>query len=93
MPIETYLVKLISSFRITTDQNAQLFAVAQLKSYAENIIIHPTLNRRWANPSIQKCRKKVETKNPKSITMKNKRPAIQGESPRCGTKLFRIGKS
>lgn len=40
-----------------------------------------------------KCRKKVEIRNPKSITMKNKRPATQGECPNCGTKVFRIGKA
>jgi len=40
-----------------------------------------------------KCRKKVEIKNAKSTTLKNKRPAIQGECPGCGTKVFRIGKS
>jgi len=40
-----------------------------------------------------KCRKKVEIKNPKSTTLKNKRPAIQGECPNCGTKVFRIGKA
>ena len=40
-----------------------------------------------------KCRKKVEIKNPKQITMKNKRPATQGVCPNCGTKVFRIGKS
>ena len=40
-----------------------------------------------------KCRKQVEIKNPKSITMKNKRPATQGQCPNCGTKVFRIGKS
>jgi Zn finger protein HypA/HybF involved in hydrogenase expression len=39
-----------------------------------------------------KCRRKVEIKNPKSITMKNKRRATQGVCPRCGTKVFRIGK-
>jgi DNA-directed RNA polymerase subunit RPC12/RpoP len=39
-----------------------------------------------------KCRKKVEIKNPRSIRMKNKRPATQGVCPRCGTKVFRIGK-
>jgi DNA-directed RNA polymerase subunit RPC12/RpoP len=39
-----------------------------------------------------KCRRKVEIKNPKSIKMKNKRPATQGVCPRCGTKVFRIGK-
>ena len=40
-----------------------------------------------------KCRKKVEIRNPRAITMKNKRPATQGECPMCGTKVFRIGKS
>jgi DNA-directed RNA polymerase subunit RPC12/RpoP len=40
-----------------------------------------------------KCKKKVEIKNPKAITMKNKRPATQGVCTRCGTKVFRIGKS
>ena len=40
-----------------------------------------------------KCRKKVDIKDPKSIVMKNKRPATQGVCPRCGTKVFRIGKS
>jgi DNA-directed RNA polymerase subunit RPC12/RpoP len=39
-----------------------------------------------------KCKKKVEIKNPKAITMKNKRPATQGVCTRCGTKVFRIGK-
>lgn len=40
-----------------------------------------------------KCRKKVEIKNPKAITMKNGRPATQGACPSCGTKVYRIGKS
>ncbi|MBM2825226.1 MAG: hypothetical protein HW402_890 [Dehalococcoidales bacterium] len=40
-----------------------------------------------------KCRTKREIKSPKSITMKNKRPATQGVCPACGTKVFRIGKS
>lgn len=40
-----------------------------------------------------KCRRKVEVKNPRSITMKNGRPATQGECPVCGTKVFRIGKA
>lgn len=38
-----------------------------------------------------KCRKKVEVKNPKQITMKNGRKATKGECPKCGTKVFRIG--
>jgi NAD-dependent SIR2 family protein deacetylase len=40
-----------------------------------------------------KCKKKVEIKNAKQITMKNKRPATQGVCPKCGTKVFRIGKA
>ena len=36
---------------------------------------------------------KEEMKDPKSITMKNGRPATQGTCPSCGTKMFRIGKS
>jgi len=40
-----------------------------------------------------KCRAKKEIKDPKSIIMKNKRPATQGVCPTCGTKVFRIGKS
>lgn len=39
-----------------------------------------------------KCRAKVEIKNPKQITMKNNKPATTGTCPKCGTKVFRIGK-
>ncbi len=39
-----------------------------------------------------KCRKKVEIRNPRQITLKNGRPATQGFCPSCGTKVFRIGK-
>lgn len=39
-----------------------------------------------------KERKKVEMKDPKQVTMKNGRPAVQGSCPSCGTKLFKIGK-
>ena len=35
---------------------------------------------------------KKEMKNPKAVTMKNKKPATQGVCPSCGTKMFRIGK-
>jgi hypothetical protein len=38
-----------------------------------------------------KCRFKKEMKDPKSITMKNGKPATQGTCPVCGTKMFRIG--
>jgi len=40
-----------------------------------------------------KCKKKVEIKNPRQVTLKNNRPAVQGECLVCGTKVFRIGKS
>ena len=40
-----------------------------------------------------KCRKKVEIRSPRQITLKNGRPAVQGVCPVCGTKVFRIGKA
>jgi hypothetical protein len=39
-----------------------------------------------------KCRAKREIKDPKNVTLKNGKPAIQGVCPICGTKVFRIGK-
>ncbi|MDM8000013.1 MAG: DUF5679 domain-containing protein [Dehalococcoidia bacterium] len=39
-----------------------------------------------------KCKKKVEIQNPRQVTLKNKRPAVQGVCPKCKTKVFRIGK-
>ncbi|MDG6221396.1 MAG: DUF5679 domain-containing protein [Candidatus Thermoplasmatota archaeon] len=38
-----------------------------------------------------KCRKKVDMKDAKKITMKNGKPATQGKCPKCATKVFRIG--
>lgn len=38
-----------------------------------------------------KCKTKREMKNPQSVTMKNGKPATQGECPECGTKMYRIG--
>jgi predicted GH43/DUF377 family glycosyl hydrolase len=39
-----------------------------------------------------KCRAKRQMKNPLAVTLKNGRPAIQGICPRCGTRMFRLGK-
>ncbi len=39
-----------------------------------------------------KCRKKVGIKNPRQITLKNNRPAVQGTCFLCGIKVFRVGK-
>jgi len=38
-----------------------------------------------------KCRTRVEIKNPRSVRMKNSKPATQGVCPKCGTKVFRMG--
>ena len=38
-----------------------------------------------------KCRKKVEMKDAKKVTLKNKKSATKGICPKCGTKVFRIG--
>jgi RNase P subunit RPR2 len=40
-----------------------------------------------------KCRKKVEIKDAKNVTLKNGRPAVSGTCRACGTRVFRIGKS
>jgi len=37
-----------------------------------------------------KCKTKREIKDPKTVVLKNKRSAIQGICPVCGTKIFRI---
>jgi hypothetical protein len=37
-----------------------------------------------------KCREKRTIKDPKQVTMKNGRNAIEGTCPVCGTKLFRM---
>ncbi|MBU0573867.1 MAG: DUF5679 domain-containing protein [Candidatus Margulisiibacteriota bacterium] len=38
-----------------------------------------------------KCKKKVEVKDAKEVTMKNGRKALKGVCPTCGTKVFKIG--
>lgn len=40
-----------------------------------------------------KCPAKKEIKNPRSIVMKNGKPATQGVCPTCGTNVFRTGKA
>ena len=38
-----------------------------------------------------KCREKREIANAEAVTLKNGRPAMRGDCPVCGTKVFRIG--
>lgn len=38
-----------------------------------------------------KCKEKKDIKNPQQVTMKNGKPAVSGQCPTCGTKVFRIG--
>ena len=37
-----------------------------------------------------KCKAKREMKNPKEVTLKNKRKAMKGTCPKCGTGMFMI---
>lgn len=37
------------------------------------------------------CHEKVRIHNPKKVTLKNKRKAIKGTCPHCGTKVYRMG--
>ena len=39
-----------------------------------------------------KCKAKKEIKDPQKVTMKNKRQALKGKCPTCGTGMFRIVK-
>jgi len=39
-----------------------------------------------------KCRKKVEMSGATATKLKNGRPATKGTCPKCGTKVFKIGK-
>jgi DNA-directed RNA polymerase subunit RPC12/RpoP len=47
-------------------------------------------DERMPTARCMKCKKEVEVKNPKEVTMKNGLVAIQGVCPVCGTKVFRI---
>ena len=38
-----------------------------------------------------KCRMKREMKNPKKVTLKNKRSATKGVCSQCGTTMVKIG--
>ena len=38
-----------------------------------------------------KCKAKKEMRDPKAVTMKNKKPATKGICPTCGTTMFKIG--
>ena len=37
-----------------------------------------------------KCKSKREMKDAKEVTMKNKRKALKGKCPECGTGMYRI---
>jgi hypothetical protein len=64
-------------------------AIDILKQTVDLIIFRREVSRMQAY--CVKCRAKKEMKDPKAITMKNKKPATQGTCPTCGTKMFRIG--
>lgn len=38
-----------------------------------------------------KCKRKVDIANAQTVTLKNKRKAVRGKCPRCGTTVFKIG--
>ena len=40
-----------------------------------------------------KDKRMVEIKDPRSVTMKNGKPATRGVCPNCGTTVFKIGKA
>ena len=38
-----------------------------------------------------KCRNSVEVKGAKKVSLKNKRSAVTGRCPKCGTQVYRLG--
>jgi cold shock CspA family protein len=64
---------------------------------AMNVRVDDLFRKQERGESMQayclKCRAKREIKDPKTITMKNGRPATQGTCLVCGTKMFRLGKA
>ena len=46
---------------------------------------------RMAKGYCVKCRKTVEIKDAKAVTLKNGKPAMRGTCPFCGTTIVRIG--
>jgi hypothetical protein len=40
-----------------------------------------------------KCHGERTIAKPKTVTMKNERPATEGECPDCGTRMYRLGKN
>ncbi|NWJ28249.1 hypothetical protein HX848_02465 [Marine Group I thaumarchaeote] len=49
-------------------------------------------NFRMVTAYCVKCRAKRDIKDPEETKLKNGRPAVKGTCPKCGTKVFRIGK-
>lgn len=39
-----------------------------------------------------KCQDQREMKDPKQVKLKNGRDAVKGTCPKCGTKMFKMGK-
>ena len=64
---------------------------------AMNVRVDDLFRKQERGESVQayclKCRAKREIKDPKTVIMKNGRPATQGTCPVCGTKMFRLGKA
>ncbi len=50
------------------------------------------IKRRRIQAYCLKCRTKRVMKDARAVTLKNGQPAMQGVCPKCGTKMFRIGK-
>ena len=45
------------------------------------------------NGYCMKCRAERPIEKGETVTMKNGRPATQGNCPKCGTRMFRLGKA
>jgi hypothetical protein len=73
--------------------NRKFFIAACMKTrFRVKAIRIPTrANEKLVEAYCVKCKSKREMKDPKTVTLKNGKPATQGVCPVCGTKMFRIG--
>lgn len=61
------------------------------RKYTSNLVKYRKEVKKMVQAYCVKCKAKQEMNDPKEITMKNGKPAVQGICPVCGTKMFKIG--
>jgi NAD-dependent SIR2 family protein deacetylase len=84
-----YQGQVIGGYETIKWRMLKLFHQLQASGYSKRKYIGGILMEAYC----MKCRAKREMKNTRAVTMKNGKPGTQGVCPRCGTRMFRIGKA